>query len=82
MHSGLENLCRKEVSKYLSDRIRSGHAGVDVNNGPEGKKLKSGRPEKSSESIASLGNFAFDLFLYFCSSKVSIISRNVIFICL
>lgn len=50
-----ENLCTLEVSKYLNDRIRSGHAGGLVNNGPEGKKLKSGRPEESSEGIGSLG---------------------------
>lgn len=65
-----ENLCSLEVSKYLNDRIRSGHAGGSVNNGPEGKKLKSGRPEENSEGIGSLGRFACDSFLYFCKSKI------------
>lgn len=59
-----------EVSKYLKYRIRSGHAGGNVKNGPERKKLKSRRTEKSSGSTGSLGSFALDPFLYFCKSKI------------
>lgn len=67
-HSEIENLCPRDASKYWNDLLRSGHAGGNVENGPEGKKLKAWRPEKINESIGSLGSFVF--YLYFSKSKI------------